>query len=315
MRSKFVSAAASAIISISLLGAASASAATEFGDPCPAVTGIPTPYGIFAYTAAGDPLPVTAPVGGILTKWRIEVAAPGPPKAAPVTMKTLRLTGPENLLVTGEGNGSIVAGSNSFDVRIPIQAGDHLGIFGTDAEVGTPVCATTEENKLGIFDPKATAGGSSLTASGESELRIPVVGTIEADADNDGFGDETQDACPQSATTQVACPPVTLSTTKQARKGSVVIVVTTDTPAPVTVKGVVKLGKGKKAKLNGGTKNLTPGVLGKFTLKFTKKVKAKLAQLSPKQSLTLKATVTGTSVSGAVTKKTLKVKLKGQAKG
>ena len=91
------------------------------------------------------------------------------------------------------------------------------------------------------------------------------------------------------------------------------IVVTTDAPAPVTVKGVVKLGKGKKAKLNGGTKTLTPGVLGKFTLKFSKKVKAKLAGLSSKHSLTLKATVTGTNVAGQVTKKTLKVKLKGQA--
>lgn len=48
--------------------------------------------------------------------------------------------------------------------------------------------------------------------------------------------------------------------------------------------------------------------------KFTKALKAKLAELSTKQSLTLNATVTGTSVSGAVTKKTLKVKLKGRAK-
>jgi hypothetical protein len=152
-----------------------------------------------------------------------------------------------------------------------------------------------------------------VTSEGEEAgLQVPITVAVEPDADNDGFGDETQDQCPQSAAFQTPCPPVTLSTSKQVRKGSVVIVVTTDTPAPVTVKGVVKLGGGKKAKLNGGTKSLTPGTLGKFTLRFTKKVKNKLAELSPKQRLTLKATVTGTSVSGAVTTKTLKVKLKGQ---
>ncbi len=313
MKFKLALGAVCAVLGISAVGPAGASAATEFGDPCPAINGAPTPYGLFALTSAGDPLPLAAPVGGILTKWKIEVAAPGPPKAAPVTLKTLRLTGPKDLLVTGEGTGSIVAGSNVFDVRIPIQPGDRLGLFGTDPAIGTPYCTAADENGLGIFIPTTPAGSTSEYAAGESEFRIPVTGTIEPDADNDGFGDETQDGCPQSGAVQTACPAVTLSATKQVRKGSVVIVVTTDVPAPVTVKGVVKLGKGKKAKLNGGTKNLTPGVLGKFTLKFPKKVKTKLADLSPKHSLTLKATVTGTNVAGQVTKKTLKVKLKGQA--
>jgi hypothetical protein len=314
MKMRTVLAVCGSMLALGGLGASPATAATEFGDPCPAVTGIPTPYGIFAYTAAGDPLPVTAPVGGILTKWRIEVASPGPPKAAAVVMKTLRLTGPENLLVTGESSGSIVAGSNAFDARIPIQAGDHIGVFGTDPEVGSPICTSTEENKLGIFDPEVTPGSSSPTASGESEFRIPVVGTIEPDADNDGFGDESQDACPQSGATQAACPPVTLSATKQVRKGSVLIVVTTDAPAPVTVKGVVGLGKGKKATLNGGTKSLTPGTLGSFILKFPKKVKTKLAVLSTKKTLTLKVDIAGTNLAGQVTTKTLKVKLRGRAK-
>jgi len=32
---------------------------------------------------------------------------------------------------------------------------------------------------------------------------------VEADADNDGFGDETQDQCPTDASTQGQCPPDT----------------------------------------------------------------------------------------------------------
>lgn len=43
-------------------------------------------------------------------------------------------------------------------------------------------------------------------------------------------------------------------------------------------------------------------------------MKAKLAELSRKRSLTLKVTVSGTSLAGQVTTKVLKVKLKGLAK-
>jgi hypothetical protein len=311
MKMRTVLAVCGSMLALSGLGATHAAAATEFGDPCPAINGVPTPYGVFALTAAGDPLPLAAPVSGILTKWKIEVAAPGPPKAAPITLKTLRVTGPKSVLITGEASGSIVAGSNAFDARIPIQAGDHLGLFGSEL---TPICTTADENKVGIFIPTTPPGSSSEYGEGNAELRIPVTGTIEPDADNDGFGDETQDGCPQSGSVQAACPPVTLSATKQVRKGSVLIVVTADAPAPVTVKGVVGLGKGKKANLNGGTKSLTPGTLGNFTLKFPKRLKSKLAALSTKKRLTLKVDIAGTNVAGQVTTKTLKVKLRGRAK-
>ena len=312
MKFSLATGAVCAVLGISALGPAGASAATEFGDPCPAVTGVPTPYGVFALTAVGDPLPLAAPVGGILTKWKIEVVAPGPPKAAPVTLKTLRLTGSENLLVTGEGTGSIVAGTNAFDVRIPIQPGDHLGLFGTDPEVGTPICAATDENTLGIFIPDTPVGSSSPYGEGDSEIRIPVTGTIEADADNDGFGDETQDACPQSATTQVACPVVALSASATAARKLVTITLTSTSPANVTVNGKVSLGKGKKAKLKGGTKAVTPGAFTKFKLKFPAKLIKRLKELPPSKKLTLKVTSTAPNVAGAPTKKTIKVKLKGQ---
>ncbi len=36
--------------------------------------------------------------------------------------------------------------------------------------------------------------------------RVPVEAVLEADADKDGFGDETQDQCPSDATTQGPCP-------------------------------------------------------------------------------------------------------------
>jgi hypothetical protein len=107
---------------------------------------------------------------------------------------------------------------------------------------------------------------------------------------------------------------VTLSTFSQVKKGAAIVVVTPSTTAPVSVLGIAKLGKGKKATLVGGTQTLSPGTQGRFKLKFTKGMKAKLSTLSRKRSLKLNVTVAGTSVSGAVTTTLLKLKIKGRAK-
>jgi len=317
MSFKFVTAALAAALSISLLGATGASAATVAGNNCLGNTGASNFTVISLTNAPGNPLPATIPVNGVITRWTFNVV-PIPSGVLTNTLKIFRPTGaPKQFQAVGESAPSpIVGGLNSFSTRISVRAGDHIASFGQTSEGGiTIVCETGNAGDLvGAFTGNPPAGSTATIAVEQAALQNPITVSVEPDADNDGFGDETQDACPQSAAFQVACPPVALSTSKQVNKGSVVIVVTTSTAAPVSVKGVVNLGKGKKAKLNGGTKNLTPGVLGKFKLKFSKALKAKLKELSPKKSLTLKATVTGASVSGAVTTKTLKVKLKGQAK-
>jgi hypothetical protein len=40
-----------------------------------------------------------------------------------------------------------------------------------------------------------------------NQFRVDVGAVLEPDADGDGFGDETQDACPSDASTQGPCPP------------------------------------------------------------------------------------------------------------
>jgi hypothetical protein len=317
MRSKLLSAALGAALVVSLLGATGASAATQAGNNCTGNTSTSGLTLISLANAPGNPLPATIPVNGVITSWTFSVV-PIPPGILSQTLKIFRPTGAaKQFQVIGESApGSVVTGLNTFSTRIPVHAGDFIGSIGfASGEIITVYCNTGNPgDRLGALPGNPSLGSTATVTEEVSGLQNPITVSIEPDADNDGFGDETQDACPQSAAFQTACPPVALSTSKQVKKGSVIIIVTTSTPAPVTVKGVVKLGGGKKVNLKGGTKNLTPGTLGRFTLKFTKRLKDRLAELSTKQSLTLKATVTGTSVSGAVTKKTLKVKLKGQAK-
>jgi hypothetical protein len=107
---------------------------------------------------------------------------------------------------------------------------------------------------------------------------------------------------------------VTLSATGTARKGLASITVTANAQATVTVKGRVKLGKGKSIKLSGGTQIIAPGTLAKFTLLFPQKLRAALKALPSKRSLTLKVNASAPNIVGAPSKKILKLHLRGQAK-
>ncbi|HEY5943510.1 MAG TPA: hypothetical protein VIT89_11715 [Solirubrobacterales bacterium] len=318
MRFKLISAAISAALAISLLGVAGASAATQAGNNCTVNSAEKdiTLYGLA--NAPGNPLSATIPVSGVITKWTFNA----PPELEPgffnQTLKILRRVGGNQFQVIGESASSPLSGGlNTFSTRVPVLAGDIIGSVGTvEGIVFSFYCETGNPgDRLGVIKGNPSLGSIASQSEEGGGYQVPVTVFVEPDADNDGFGDETQDACPQSAAFQTPCPPVALSTSTQVKTNSVTVIVTSTTAAPVTVKGVAKLGKGKKAKMNGGTQNLLPGTLNKYRLFFTKGLKNKLKELSPQKKVTLKVTVSGTSVSGAVTTKTLKLKLKGQAKG
>ncbi|HST68137.1 MAG TPA: hypothetical protein VLI94_00590 [Solirubrobacterales bacterium] len=317
MRLKLVPAVAAAALAISLLGATGATAATEIGNNCTGNRAEP-PGSTLVQLSSVNPSSLAAPHDGVLTKWKVNVIPY--PGGISEKVKVLRPApgAPNTFTAVGESTlQPILGGANSFDTRIPVLAGDRIGAF---SPMSTIWCMGTGSpaNVMGVVAEDVAIGAAATfppaTDPEAQESLVAMSAVIEPDADKDGFGDETQDACPQSATSQAPCPVVSVSTSTQVRKGSVTVVVTPSTQATVTVKGVAKLAKGKKAKLNGGTQILAPGLLGKFRLGFTKALKNKLKELPPKRSVKLNVTISGTSVSGAVTTKTLKVKLKGQAK-
>ena len=318
MRPKLILTAITAVLAVSLLGTATATAATEAGSKCAANTTGGGNTWVSLGNAPGSPISPTIPVTGVITRWTFNVGIPLPPVTFSTALKILRGTGtPKQFQVVADtGQVPISGGTNSFSARIPVQAGDYVGTFGRVPEGPiTLVCSTSNPGDQSAILEGDVPLGSTGTAPAEPEaVQVPLVVFVEADADNDGYGDETQDLCPLSAAVQVACPPVVLSTATQVKKGSVTVIVTSSTAAPVTVKGVAPLGKGKKARLNGGVQNLVPSTLSKYRLFFTKGLKSKLKELPPKRSVKLNVTVSGTSITGAVTTKTLKLKLKGQAK-
>jgi hypothetical protein len=291
-----------------------APAATEFGDNCGgnAFSGIPVTY--FALSAIGKGLSLTAPSSGVVTKFKSAIASPG---LFPHIFRVLRPNGPGTVLIVGETSATLATGPNAVDARVPIQAGDRLAIFGTGPS-GTVYCEYPgPEDSFGGFAGGAV-GQSSTFVEVLDEAGIPVAAVIEPDADNDGFGDETQDKCPQNAATHGDCPPpsapVTLSASAVAKKALITVLITSSGQSSVTVTGSAKLGKGKTAKLNGGTQIIAPGVLARFVVPVPQAVTRKLKQLGPKRRLTVDLTATGTNQAGSPTVTTLKAKLKGQAK-
>jgi hypothetical protein len=333
----WVAGVAGAVAAISLIGATAAAAATEIGDPCAAEYA--TPYSsatLFQIAAPESPLPQAAPSAGVVTKWKTNLSMPGPMFQA---LRIIRVTGPKLAQVVGESSQeTIVSGANAFNTRIPIQAGDHLGLFGLGKEA-TPYCkASSLADVFGDLGGSVAVGPSVPFSESPGEARIPASAVVEPDADRDGYGDETQDKCPQSAAYQSECPTITLDAFPIVLKRSVLVLVSASSAASVYVFGQTswrlkttpggsahssKVGPrpgkprttGLIVGLTGGTQTVTPGEIAHFNVKLPKSVKRRLGRISPSESLKASITASTTDLAGRVTNRRLKVKLKGQDTG
>ena len=314
MRSKLVSVAGVLAVAALLSGAGTASAATEVGDTCGATGGAEGDTLVQLSKNPATPPAMSAGSSGVITSWKVAVAIDLEGKTYSSQLKIMRPAGGATTFTVVAQSDPVTVGQglNTFPARIQIQAGDRLG-FGGGAGFIQWYCETGDPlDDLGYIEADVPLGATQTFPKHAPEIQESVSAVIEPDADNDGFGDETQDACPQSATTQVACPVVKLSASASAAKKFVTVTLTGTTPANVTVNGKVSLGKGKKAKLKGGTKAVSPGTFTKFKLKFPAKLIKRLKELPPSKKLTLKVTSSAPNIAAAPTKKVLKVKLKGQ---
>lgn len=324
MRKRFGSMAILAVVAL-LFTASSASAATEVGNNCTATSGSEGATFVQLAKAPGSPLPIEAPAG-VVTKWKVNSAV-GTPVSQQLVI--LRKTGNPNefLTVAESASVTIANGSNSFETRIPVQAGDRMGA--APGSPGGPVpaglyCATgNAADSMGAFavDP---AVGSINTFPPNAGYQAAISAIVEPDADNDGYGDETQDKCPRSAAVQTtACPLITLSGLGKPKKGSAQILVSANSQSSVTVFGTVKVpkkGNGKKGKarniiMQGGVQSVSPGAIASYSLVFPPTLKSALTALPPSKSLSLAVTITTTDLAGQPSSTQLTLKLKGQKKG
>lgn len=316
-------------LGLALIGAPSASAAVEAGDDCVANTqeGIYTVVPLQRVSPSA--LPLTAPVSGVVTSWKVNS---GVPEGVPEQMRVLRPTGvPNEFLTVGESTEhTVVKGVNVFPTRIPVQTGDHFGVFGTVQDV--VFCGGADPGDTAGFFLISAAVGSAHIFTPTTTVRIAMIAVIEPDKDGDGYGDETQDRCPQSAAYQGECPTISLDAFPIMLKRSVLVLVSASSSSSVHVFGQVGWkakpqggARSSKAKpgggpattglivgLTGGTQTVNPGEVANFNVKLPKSVKRRLGRIPPSKSLKAQLTASTTDLAGRVSTRVLTVKLPGQ---
>ena len=299
------------------IGTTSASAAVGFGDSC-AVTGSMIGSTVTTLSAPPGPIPLTAPISGVVTQLKVNTVDTAAPVPLPAEVKLLRSVSGTTFAVTHQAQININAGLGAItaNVRMPVQAGERLALRGTALRPGEPIEVTLicgeSEGTIGIALGADPAPGQTVEFNETASARTPVSAVIEPDADNDGFGDETQDKCPTSAAVQVACPTVKIDSLALSGKSSVTIAVTVDIAAPVSVAATVKLGKGKPLQLRAPSKTVEPGSFQRFKLALPGQAEEQAEGTEGEEVAELKASASTTNAAGVVNSDKLTVKLKGQ---
>jgi hypothetical protein len=318
-----------AVFAVMLLGGPSSSVALgeavsdEAGWPCTA-TSSKAGWTLLASPQTGWSVsPLVKQSRAVITSWNVRVGPGLSPLAQQLNVFRAVTGGPEYTKVAESAVETFGAGSEALPTRIPVQAGDFVGLHGP---LATFVCNGPEEGATSALFEGAIALGETKAFKTESGVRSPVSSTVELDADGDGYGDASQDHCPESAATQIYCPEVTLRATASAKKNSIWVRVTTSSEASVRVFGQVawhavpKPGHARSSTraiplivgLAGGTQIVMPKKVAQFEVTLPKSVKRRLGRLSPAKSLKASLTASATDLAGRVVTKALAVRLRGQ---
>ncbi|MBS0550499.1 MAG: carboxypeptidase regulatory-like domain-containing protein [Proteobacteria bacterium] len=288
---------------------AAVSGGTEFGDPCEFSYDTYGSAG-FELSRATSPLPAAAPVSGVLARWNVNVSPLLFEARLPsVAVRVVEMVGGQTAkIVAKSARGQLQTRENSFETRLPIKAGDYLALG--SSESSTPGCISRPHNVEPIssayFEPPLAQPGSSQGFE-LGEVGVPVVGVIEPDADEDGYGDETQDGCPQSADFHTACPTVSFAPGYSVGAKTVEVKVRSDATTPVAVTGASP-GPG----ILHAARRLHRGKASPIAVPISASILRRLRHLSPRSALRLRLRAHATDVAGAPSTDHLTVRLPGR---
>ena len=247
-----------------------------------------------------------APFAGVITSWSEQSSSAG--GESPVVFKVARAAGGDNYTIVGQSEGKPIPDAdqlNTFPVRIPVQAGDVIGLFSGPPSVflcsGT---ATGYTVGLGPFG-EDTALGATSTFPPVPDQRLAISAVLEADCDSDGLGDETQD--PDTKT----CPVNNFTFGKLKRnkkRGTAKLTVQVPGPGTLTLtgKGLVKQRPGGDLRTGDQARTVTAAGPAKLKIKPKGKKKSKLVNTG---KVKVKAKVTFTPTGGLAKTQTKKIRL------
>jgi hypothetical protein len=189
---------------------APASAATTVGQAPPtAGTSFNCSPGMGAQLSVSSGNPYVVPSGGgVVTRWRSSALGT-------VAFQVFRQAGSTHSLVA-EDQRTIGGTLTEFEVRIPVSGADQIGLK-MPGPGQVPGCLYETSNAGDIIGVTSNGPvGSTVTFSEAPGYRFNVAADVEPDADQDDFGDETQDLCPTDASKQTDCTAPETTITKDA---------------------------------------------------------------------------------------------------
>lgn len=198
-----------------LVGVSAASGAVVVGQaaPSPNTASTTPPSTFFQATESGlQGIHYRFPSAGVVTGLTIRLGDTVTPGDT-VRVDVFRPLGGDNYRLAGASALIPIVGTPgslfSSATRVSVMAGDLLGItlsvtFGTKG-YWQPVGADSTDHVSQKMPPVAV-GDAILGGATFSGAYVNAAATVEPDADNDGFGDETQDRCPSDASTVGFCP-------------------------------------------------------------------------------------------------------------
>ena len=197
MTARALSIACAAALVVAGLTAPGAEAATTVGQ---VFTPTAQTTATLAQTAVSTGVGYTVPSDGVITSWGFQSEA----QAATVRLKVVRPNADGTYTVIGESQPETTTPNQTqtFTTRVPVKAGDFVG---SSATSGKTVAYTGANGDTVVLAPGDQPAGSTQNYSNVQGIRIDVTASIEADADGDGFGDESQDLCTTDPTVQTAC--------------------------------------------------------------------------------------------------------------
>jgi hypothetical protein len=145
-----------------------------------------------------------AGIDGVIVSWKVSAALAS-------TSHTIALRVVRGVADAGLGPQVTLpaaAGVYTYAARMPVQAGDELGVemFEVEQSSTMPIIRTGVLGATTDFwYPALLPGQEKPPTVDEGEFELLMNATIEPDADHDGYGDETQDQCATAAGPGV-CP-------------------------------------------------------------------------------------------------------------
>lgn len=288
-----------AVLSVAALHfVAPAGAATQVGQQCDSASSGPS---LLAQLAVDSGDSYTVPTDGVLTRWGSNRTSFG----STSVLRAVFVRGSGSIWNVEAATGFQVAPANvdaTFEARQPVKAGSVLGISSFNSS--NPICSGLSSDNTTIantssFDPTSFPT-LDTTIPG---WRAAVWAIVEADADGDGYGDETQDKCPQSAAFQNPCPVLSISQQLSASKTQINVLATSSIDAQLVAVAVVsipKIGK-KKARrvtIQGTGQQFIGGTLKTIRLKLPSSVKS---ALKTKGKLGATVTLSGSGLANTAT--------------